>query len=96
MPIDVLAADHRRLAAHGFSTGRRLLIMLLNFLPMTHVTLVLAVLLWPWAGLSWRAPCAAATLFLLPPLLALAAAASLVVSRWIFQKSLQSYRSASS
>ena len=70
MPVDVLAADHRRLAAHGFSTGRRLLIVLLNFLPLTHVALVLTVLLWPWAGLDWRAPCAAATLFLLPPLLA--------------------------
>ena len=34
--------------------------------------------------------------WLLPPLAVLAAAASLVVSRWIFQKSLNSYRSASS
>lgn len=70
MPVDVPAADHRSMAAHEFSSSRRLLIVLLNYLPVTHVVLVMTVLAWPWAGLGCRLLCAAAVLFLLPPLLA--------------------------
>ena len=63
-------AQPRPLAAHNLSAGQRILIILLNFMPLLHVLVIAAVAALPWAPALWRALAAIGVLYLLPALLA--------------------------
>lgn len=67
---DEAGAESRKLLSHTFGVGRRLALLLLNFLPLIHLALVVVLLAWPWAAAGWRVLGALAALYLLPPLLA--------------------------
>ena len=67
---DETAGERRSIEAHGLSVGQRLLVMLLNYLPLLHVILTLGIGIYPWAGVGWRIFAALAVLFIAPALAA--------------------------
>lgn len=60
----------KTLAAHDLSVKQRLLVMVLNYVPLFHATVTLWIGLWPWAGRGWRVAAALAVIYLLPALTA--------------------------
>lgn len=56
--------------ASQLSTGKRLLVLLINYLQFVQVIVLAGTLYWPWSGWPWRIATAVAGLYLLPPLAA--------------------------
>lgn len=58
------------LAVHSLTISQRLMVMLLNYIPLLHVLSLAATLFISWANISWRIAGAMAGLYLLPALIA--------------------------
>lgn len=69
-PAPSESAEIKSLAAHSLSVRQRLLVMLLNYIPMFHVFAILGVGFWPGLTVIWRVAAIIALLYLVPPIAA--------------------------
>ncbi len=67
---DTAVRERSSIEAHDLSVGQRLLVMLLNCLPLLHAITTLGIGFYPWGGIWWRVLAALGVLFIAPALAA--------------------------